>query len=118
MENLMIKSIIELFSISAKNHYLATIKGDWKTANKEISKLREVYKKICKINGSARKELLILTENNDLAIASMAAFYSLNYDPEKSISILEKISNEPGIIGFQAKQAIQRWNEGKWDLEK
>ncbi len=118
MEELMIKSLIDSFSNSAKTHYLATINGDWKTANKEISKLRHVFKEICKINEPARKKLLVLTENDDLAIASMAALYSLKYDPEKCISILKKIANEPGILGFQAIHAIQRWNEGKWNLEE
>lgn len=118
MENFKIKSLIDSFSRAAKNQYLASINGDWKTANKEISTLRQVFNKICKINEPARKKLLTLTESDDLAVASMAAFYSLKYDPDKSISILKKIAEEPGLIGFQATQAIQRWNEGKWDLEK
>jgi len=49
-------------------------------------------------------------------ISSMAAVYSLKYAPEESISVLTRIAKEPGLSGFEAEQAFQRWKEGAWDL--
>ena len=47
----------------------------------------------------------------------MAAVYSLKYDPSKSLKALRNMVKEDGIIGFQAEQAIKRWEEGTWKIE-
>jgi hypothetical protein len=58
-----------------------------------------------------------MTESPNLAVAEMAAVYSLKYDPLRALAALRRISQEPGLIGFGARQAIQRWEEGSWQLE-
>ena len=113
-----IEVLVEKFIRAAKNHYVASLAGDWIIANREAKTIRKTIKKIKDLGENAREALLVQTESKDLAVSAMAAVYSLNYAPEESISVLTRIAKEPGLIGFEADQALQRWKEGEWNLEE
>jgi len=112
-----INNLIEIFSSAAKNHYEASLIGDWRTANKKAAIIRKTVKKLRSLGDEAREALLAQSDSEELSISAMAAVYSLLYSPEKSISVLARIAKEPGLIGFEAEQALQRWREGTWKLE-
>jgi hypothetical protein len=112
-----VEGLIELFTQAAKRHYVASLAGDWRTANKEAVLIRETIRRLRNLGEPAREALLAQTDNQDLSVSSLAAVNSLKYAPEKSISVLTRIAKEPGLIGFEAKQALQRWIEGQWNLE-
>jgi hypothetical protein len=113
-----VEELIEEFTQAAKSHYVASLAGDWRTANKEVAKIRKTIKRLRSLGENARVALLAQTDSQDLSVSSMAAVYSLKYAPEKSISVLTRIAKEPGLIGFEAEQALQRWKEGEWNLEE
>jgi len=112
-----VKELIETFTKATKSHYLASLAGDWRTANQEAVLIRKAIKSLRGLGENGREALLAQTDSQDLSISSMAAVYSLKYDPEKSISVLTRIAKEPGLIGFEAEQALQRWKEGEWNLD-
>jgi hypothetical protein len=112
-----VDGLIERFSQAAKRHYVASLAGDWRTANKEAVLIRETIQRLRNLGEPARDALLAQTDNQDLSVSSLAAVYSLKYAPDKSISVLTRIAKEPGLIGFEAKQALQRWVEGQWNLD-
>lgn len=118
MSTFEINDLLEKFTLSTLNHFNASLAGDWKTANREVAKIRKITKNIRDFGDVGRDALLSLTNNPNSAVSAMAAMYSIKYAPEKSLSVLVKISQEPGLIGFEAGQAIQRWNEGNWMLEE
>ena len=118
MTEQMVEELIEKFVQAAKSHYVASLAGDWRTANKEAAKIRKTIKTLRSHGENAREALLAQTDNQDLSVSAMAAAYSLKYAPEKSISVLIRIAKEPGLIGFEAGQALQRWKEGEWNLEE
>lgn len=109
--------LIAKFTQAAKNHYEASLNGDWRTANKEAATIRKTVSKLGSLGVSGKEALLAQTDSQDFSVASMAAVYSLKYATEKSISVLARIAKEPGLLGFEAEQALQRWNEGEWHLE-
>jgi len=113
-----VEELIEKFTQAVKSHYMATLVGDWRNANKEAAKIRKTIKRLRSLGENAREALLAQTDSQDLAVSSMAAVYSLKYAPERSISVLTRIAKEPGLIGFEAEQALQRWNEGELNLEE
>jgi hypothetical protein len=114
----MIEELMEKFTQAAKSHYRASLSGDWRTANKEAATIRKTIKGLISLGETAREALLAQTDSIDLSVCAMAAVYSLKYAPEKSISVLTSIAQEPGLIGFEAQQALQRWKEGEWSLEE
>ncbi len=115
--NKNLEKIISLFVEASMKHNAAIMQGDWKTANLQAKKIHKSFLEIIKFGGDGRDALLTLVDHTDPAIAAMAATYSLKYNPEKSLSILIKISNDPGFIGFRAAQSIKNWENGTWELE-
>jgi hypothetical protein len=109
--------LIDKFSSSTNAHHEAISKGDWRTANKHAKQINKVFLEIVKIGEEARNALLTLTDDDNVAIAAMAAVYSLKYDTDKSLATLRCIAKESGLIGFEAEQAIQRWVNGEWHIE-
>lgn len=112
-----IDDLIVKFTQAAKNHYEASLNGDWRTANKEAATIRKTVMKLRSLDACGKEALLAQADNQDPSVASMAAVYSLKYATKKSISVLARVAKEPGLLGFEAEQALQRWNEGEWHLE-
>jgi hypothetical protein len=111
-----IKVLVEDFITAAKNHYEASLIGDWRTANKNAAIIRKTVKKLRSLGDEGREALLSQSDNEELSISAMAAVYSLKYAPEKSLSVLNRSAKETSLIGFEAGYAIQGWNEGTWSL--
>jgi hypothetical protein len=112
-----IDKLIEDFSTAARKHHEATMQGHWQETNRQARNISRAFHRITEAGDSARQALLAQVHNDDLAVASSAAVFSLKYDTERSLEALQRIAKEPGIIGFGAKQAILRWEEGEWQLE-
>jgi hypothetical protein len=112
------KKLVEQFSQAAERSFEAMMKGDWKENNKWAKKQAKAFQQIIAIGDIARDELLTLLDHENLNVVLNAAVFSLKYDTEKSITTLERIaSTDRGMVGFRAQQALQRWEEGSWQLE-
>ncbi len=112
-----IQKLLTSFSLAAKKHFDAQLSGDWKTANSQAKKFDNAFLELITLGEDGRKALLNLLDSDELAVATMAATYSLKYSKVKALSVLTRITKESGFIGFQAEQSIKRWNEGNWKLE-
>ncbi len=118
MSQRQIDKLVAHFVKAARKHYEATMTGNWRETNKQAKRIRKAFQGIRKIGENARQALLAQTENQDLAVASMAATYSLKCNTQQAQTVLQRIAKEPGIIGFEAQQALQRWKEGDWHLDE
>jgi hypothetical protein len=118
MTQKQVDKLITDFVEAAKKHYEATMVGNWRETNKQAKRIRKVFQGIKSAGENARQALLAQTENQDLAVASMAATYSLKYGTQQAQMVLQHIASEPGIIGFGAQRALQRWEEGDWHLDE
>lgn len=108
---------LEVFVDAAAQHYEATLEGNWRKTNRCARKVDTAFRHIIEFGNEGRESLLALTDNANLAVAKMAAVYSLKYGTQQALATLRRISQEPGIMGFGAQQAILRWEEGAWQLE-
>lgn len=111
-----ISQLITEFIEAAKKHQTQSL-VNWKSANKEAKKLEKIFEKLKSLGRPGREALLELVNNEDCSVSLMAAVYSLKYDPSKSLEALRNMVKEDSIIGFQAEQAIKRWEEGTWKIE-
>lgn len=105
------------FVQAAKKHYAATMTGDHESANRQAKELHKAFQNIVALGSDARDALLAKTNDDDAAVAAMAAVYSLKHNTERSLTALKRIAADPGLIGLEAQQALKRWEEGTWQLE-
>lgn len=111
-----ISKLLAAFIDSAIKHQTLSL-VEWKSANKEARKLQKIFLELKSLGQPGREALLGLVSHKDLSVSLMAAVFSLKYNPDKSLKALRKLVKEHGFIGFQAEQAIKRWEEGTWNIE-
>jgi hypothetical protein len=61
------------------------------------------------------ERLLELVDSADPAVAGMAAVYAIRMDTGRCLAALRRVAAEPGLLGFRAAMAIQRWESGEWE---
>jgi hypothetical protein len=59
-------------------------------------------------------QFLTLLEHRNPSIAGMAAVYAMREAPERCRPVLARLAEEPGLIGFRARTALERWGAGEW----
>ena len=112
-----IAQLVDRFALASARHHEFSLGGNWRLANREVARIRSAFRQLVKEGVPGREALLSLLNSQTASVAAMAAAYSLGYNAEQSLPILAQIAKEPGLIGFEAEQAIQRWNGGEWHLE-
>jgi hypothetical protein len=111
----MTQKLLSRFSKAAIRHHEYSLSNS-AAANRAAREMATIYSELSKLGSQAREKLLELVEDDDPRISINAACYSLKFNPEKSLAALRKLKTQPGIIGFEAEQAIMRWEEGNWDV--
>lgn len=117
MTSEIIDKLIAEFSDAARKHHDSTLEGNSRKINKQAKKMADAFSEIVRHGHRGREALLSLVDDENLAVAQMAATFSLKYAPERCIEVLTKLAKDPGIIGFGASQALLRWEEGSWKIE-
>jgi len=113
-----VTSIIVSFEDCAKKQYHFTLEGNWRKGNEQVKKMNELFARIKDHGDEARNKLLDLTNSNSDEVASMAAVYSMRFNPEKCLKTLQGIAekNIP-LLSSDAKQAIENWNNKEWYID-
>ena len=60
------------------------------------------------------EQFLLLLDHEDPAISGMAAVYAMREAPERCTEVLGRLAQMPGLIGFRAQAALDRWESGEW----
>jgi hypothetical protein len=110
-----IQKLLSKFSNAAIRHHEYSLSNS-AAANRAAREMAIAYRELTKLGPQAREKLLELIESDDPRISINAACYSLKFNPEKSLAALETLKKQPGTIGFEAEQAIMRWEEGNWNV--
>ncbi|GFO64706.1 hypothetical protein M1B72_15490 [Geomonas paludis] len=79
----------------------------------EVADLTRYYRALQREGGVA--ELLCLLEDPNPVVAGMVAVYAMREAPERCVATLTVIAREPGLIGFRAQTALERWESGEWE---
>jgi hypothetical protein len=102
------------FATTAKAHHQALEDMNEERANTYAKMIAELRRSIIGIGESGRQALLALVDDNDPVVAGMAAVFTIRYDSKRCLSSLERVALEPGLLGFRAQMAIERWKSGEW----
>lgn len=111
-----IKDLVAEFSSRAVNHHRFSLEGDYKNGNSEIKKINKIFESIKAQKGM--NDLLQLIYSDIPEVASLSAAYCMRYSPNKCLSVFEKLSKDNiPLISFEAKYAIQNWNNNQWYID-
>ena len=104
------------FAVAARTHWEALEAMDGEKAGHQAAVIDRLYGAIVSEGEVGRGALMRLAEGDDPAVAGMAAVYSLRYSTERCLAVLRRLAEVPGLMGFRARVAIERWESEEWEL--
>ncbi|HEY3307993.1 MAG TPA: hypothetical protein VGJ93_06030 [Desulfuromonadaceae bacterium] len=113
-ENL--KRLLQRFTVAAKAHNQALEEIDEEEANAHARIIAGLHAAIIRKGSAGQDGLLNLVDDKDPVVAGMAAVFSLRYNSERSLTALRLIARQPGLLGFRASVAIERWEAGELNV--
>ena len=115
MKKYTVDEIIEVYEKSGKLMYDATLSGDYKTNNKEGTRLVKLFKMFEVDTDFGYKCIMRLFESHNVVVKTEAASYclALNYNVDYAVSVLQEIAENPdnGIFGFNAEMTLKVWRK-------
>lgn len=107
--------LLSRFAVATKAHQEALEAMDEERANSHARIIAGLIESIVREGTAGREGLLALVDNDDKVVSGMAAIFSLSYSPQRCEAVLRRLAAEPGLLGFRAGVALQRWEEGTWE---
>ncbi|MRR07550.1 MAG: hypothetical protein EG828_11570 [Deltaproteobacteria bacterium] len=114
MQDDTLTRLLHRFTVTAMAHYQALEEMDEVRANTHAQMIAGLYRSIIGTGESGRQALLELVDDCDPVVAGMAAVYSIRCDSKRCLATLARVAREPGLLGFRAQVAIERWKSGEW----
>ena len=107
-----IAKLIDWFIKAAARHADAIETLQDEVAAVQVESLNRFYAALKREDGLER--FLVLLDHEDPTVAGMAAVYAMREAPERCRAVLARIAGMPGLIGFRAQAALERWDAGDW----
>lgn len=110
-----LNKLLQRFAIAAAAHHVALEAMDADRAGQHARMTWALHQSIMAAGAPGEERFLSLLEHHDPVVAGMAAVYVITNNSELSLSTLRLVAAEPGLLGFRAAAAIDRWHNGEWD---
>ena len=108
--------LLRRFALAARAHHEALESMDAELAETQARMITALHGALVHEGEKGEQSLLDLVDNLDPIVAGMAAVYSIRLDTGRCLATLRRLAKEPGLLGFRADMAIQRWESGEWKL--
>ncbi|QWV94589.1 hypothetical protein KP004_05225 [Geomonas oryzisoli] len=108
-----VTKLVAWFANAAQRHAQALEAMAEESAAAEVADLTRYYRALQRENGIV--ELLRLLDDSDPVVAGMVAVFAMREAPERCVATLTVIAKQPGLIGFRAQAALERWDSGEWE---
>jgi len=105
--------LLHRFAAAAQAHHEALEAMDEERANSHARVIAGLHRSII-AEEAGRAALLALVDDPDPVVAGMAAVYSIRSDSGRCLEVLNRVALEPGLLGFRAGVAVERWESGEW----
>jgi len=106
--------LLHRFAIATLAHNEALEAMDEEEANAHARVISGLYLSIVGEGEAGREALLAMVDDPNPVVAGMAAVYSIRYNSGRSLAVLLRVAQEPGLLGFRAGVAVERWESGEW----
>lgn len=107
-----VEKLIEWFARSTLRHAEALEAMQEDLAAAAVQDLARYYHAVLREGGLER--FLTLLDNEDPRVAGMAAVYAMREAPRRCRATLAGLAKLPGLMGFRAQAALERWDKGEW----
>ena len=107
-----VAKLIDWFVKSALRHAEAVEAMQEEAAAVQVECLDRFFAALHREDGMP--QFFALLDHQDPVVAGMAAVYAMREAPERCRAVLVRIAQEPGLIGFRAQIALERWDSGAW----
>jgi hypothetical protein len=104
--------LVDWFAKAAARHAEAIEAMQEEAASVQVECLDRFYAAL-KREGEL-EQFLSLLDREDPAVAGMAAVYAMCEAPQRCTEVLARLTQMPGLIGFRAQAALERWESGEW----
>ena len=107
--------LLSRFAMAARAHNDAMESMDEEGSNTHARMVALLYERLVSTDATGEEKLLTLLDSDNPVVAGMAAVYGIRLNPERCLATLRRVAEEPGLLGFRASQAIERWESGEWE---
>jgi len=107
--------LLSRFAVAARAHHEAVESMDEERAETQARMIAALHEALLREGQKGEERLLDLVDSLDPVVAGMAAVCSIRLDPRRCLEALRRVAKEPGLLGFRADVAIQRWESGNWE---
>lgn len=114
MQDDKLSRLLHRFAAAAIAHNQAMEEMAEERANAHAQIIAGLHRSILLYGENGKRALLLLMDDDNPVVAGMAAVHLLGYDTPRCLAVLERVAQEPGLLGFRAKAAIERWESGDW----
>jgi len=113
------KEIARLVSVFRENviRQTDTIWNEGRSGNAFARKSIRAFEKLREHGNAGRDAFAILMTDLRPDVRVAAAAYMLRYRHEEAMEVLRQAAARDGMVGFEAGEAIKRWNEQVWSLD-
>lgn len=108
-----VAKLIEWFVRAAVRHAEAVEAMHEEAAAVQVESLNRFFAALQREEGGTDGFYTLFDHENPV-VSGMAAVYALREAPERSRAVLVRVAKEPGLIGFRAQLALERWDSGDW----
>ncbi len=110
-----LERLLKRFAVAARAHHEALEDLDEERAEAQARMIAGLHEALVREGKRGEEMLLGLTDSPDPVVAGLAAVYSIRLDTGRSLATLRRVAKEPGLLGFRARVAIERWESGEWE---
>jgi hypothetical protein len=111
--NLLVKKFADSVMLQSE----AMKRADAETGNKHARAYIAAFEALRSHGDAGREALTSLFEHENSDVRISAAAYLLRYCEDKARAVLEAEARGKGFQAFTAAQALERWEDGEWDLD-
>lgn len=111
----MTDDLVELsraFRLHAAKHGEGSESGNYRMTNRHYRKLVPILKGIRRMGAKGEEVLLILLDDENLAVRGWAATYSLSFAEPRARQVLADIASRQGAVALDATIVLQEWDKG------
>jgi hypothetical protein len=110
--------LVEEFRDAVVAETAAALDGDAKTANKHTKRYIRAFQKLRAIGDRGREALVpLMSKDHRPDVRATAAAFLLRYRHDDARNVLAEIAGGNGMIPFEARETLKRWDEGVWELD-
>jgi len=106
--------LLSRFAAAAMTHHEALEAMNEERANAHARMIAALHGALLREGQPGVAGLLALLDTESPVVAGMAAVHAIHLDPERCLATLRRVATEPGLLGFRASVAIERWESGDW----